>query len=314
MWRQARKVFLTHLLLSISVLTAILTSPVTHGQQASFLQTHHTERAETQFDYQWLDSNGELRTLSFSLPEDHPDDLFAKLKKFSASRMNRSLLRPLTHFARQQGWYQMEVRLSPFQKSIVYHPHIANSSLSLDRIAKMRAEEQKQRQAVLSESFLTTFTIPPNQIGLAPDHSRIAAASMAQVEPVSRAFYNSLSGSSARDYLPVIASFIQAIPYNELTNRLDSNGQGFLPPALLLLENKGDCDSKVTLMAPILKNLMPNMTMVVVYMPNHALLAIAVNALEDDITIEYNGMKLVVVEPTGPSQLNIGKLASSSTL
>lgn len=314
MGRQVWQALFTYLLLSFITLTAIFSSPVTYGQQVSFLQTHHAESAETQFDYQWLDPNGQLRTLTYSLPDDHSEDIFTRLKLFSAARMNRSLLRPLTHFAQQQGWYQMEVRLSPFQKSIMYYPHIANASLGMERIAKMRAEEQRQRQAILNDSFLTSLTIPPNQVGLAPDHSRIATASMAHVEPVSRAFYNRLSGSSARDYVRVIASFIQAIPYNELTNRLDSNGQGFLPPAQLLQANKGDCDSKATLMAAILKNLMPNMTMVMIYMPNHALLAIAVNALEDDITIEYNGMTLVVVEPTGPSQLNIGKLSSNSAL
>ena len=46
--------------------------------------------------------------------------------------------------------------------------------------------------------------------------------------------------------------FIQAIPYQLLDSQSGRSGKGFLSPRQVLEQNRGDCDSKVTLMAAML--------------------------------------------------------------
>ncbi len=314
MWWQAQLKSLTCLLffLFIAVLTSFPAMP--SAQQIVYQRVHNEALDQIEFNYQWLDQRDTLRSLSFTIHEPAAINVFDSVRQLSPQRMNRLLIPPLTQFARSQGWHQLEIALDTQQLTVSYKPHIRDRKESQKRVAQMRAQEGQKRQVMLNEHFLTMLNIPPNLEGIAPDHPRIALASTASVAPVSRAFYESLSGSTPRQYVDVIASFIQAIPYSALTNRLESGGKGFSSPVQLLLENRGDCDSKVTLMAAILRNLMPNINMAIVYLPNHALLAIAVNALEDDIVIDHDGVKLVVVEPTGPTKLSVGNLTPRSAL
>lgn len=314
MRRQARLAYSTSLLLLFLIPALAAFSTITSAQQTFFQRVHDPVLAQYDFHYQWHDHQNQLRTLFFSLNGPSLHQSIGHFTSLSPQQINRSLLQPLTYFAREQGWYQMEVSLSSLLGKIDYKPHLRDAKESRNRVSRMREQEQIERQRLLSENFLTFLTMPPNQIGIAPDHARIAAANIERLAPVSSSFFNSLSGSSVREYLSVITSFVQAIPYNDLTRRLESGGKGFYPPAQLLLENQGDCDSKVTLLAAILKGLMPNMTMAVVYLPNHALLALTINAQAQDITIEHNGVRFVVVDPTGPASLGIGQLSNSSAL
>lgn len=312
MWQQARLKGLVCLLFYSSI--ALNSVPTAFAQQVSHQRLHNEALNQYELNYQWRDQNNTLRNLNFTLQQPGSEGLFDSLRQLSPQRINRSLIRPLSQYARAQGWHQLEVSLASQQSAIIYEPNLRNSKTAQKRTALMREREQIERQLLLEKHYLTFLNVPPNQYGVAPDHPRIALASSSAVAPVSRAFYDSLGGSSPRQYVDVITSFIQSIPYSPLTNRLEAGGKGFSPPAQLLIENRGDCDSKVTLAAAVLRNLMPNISMAVVYLPNHALLAIAINALDDDTTIEHQGVKLVVLELAGPTQLSVGKLTDTSAL
>lgn len=314
MWRQARLAYPASLLLYFLLATLTTFSPIASAQQILFQREHKPLLAQYDFHYQWLDHQNQQRTLLFSLDEPKTHESIAYFRPLSPQQINRALLQPLAFFAREQGWYQMEIRLNSYRDIIKYQPHLRDAQAAQVRINRMREQEHIERQKVLQENFLTFLTMPPNQFGIAPDHARIAIANTALLMPVASSFLDSLSGASVREYISIITSFVQAIPYNDLTRRLDSGGKGFHTPARLLLENQGDCDSKVTLLAAILKGLMPNMNMAVVYLPNHALLALTINAQAQDITIEHNGMHYVVVDPTGPAPLGVGQLSSSNAL
>jgi len=105
---------------------------------------------------------------------------------------------------------------------------------------------------------------------------------------------------------------VQSIPYAKLESRLTSSGAGFSPPLDLLYRNKGDCDSKVTLTAAILRALMPRINLTIIYIDNHALLGIDILPEGDEVTIVKDDITYVVAEPTGPAILALGQVASFS--
>ena len=106
--------------------------------------------------------------------------------------------------------------------------------------------------------------------------------------------------------------FIQAIPYQLLDSQSGRSGKGFLSPRQVLEQNRGDCDSKVTLMAAMLAQLFPELKQAMVFMPGHALLGVALPAKPGDETLMWEGESYLLLEPTGPGQFAMGQIASTS--
>lgn len=109
-------------------------------------------------------------------------------------------------------------------------------------------------------------------------------------------------------------SFVQNIPYSTLESRLTSSGAGFNPPAKLLWENQGDCDSKMALTATILRSLMPRIDMAMIYIDEHAFIGIAVPAEAGEVNIEHQEVSYLLADPTGPALYKLGSLAPESEL
>ncbi|MCI2285671.1 hypothetical protein L3081_22700 [Colwellia sp. MSW7] len=123
-----------------------------------------------------------------------------------------------------------------------------------------------------------------------------------------------MSIKNIRKVTDYVLSFVQNIPYATLESRVTSSGTGFNSPAKLLWENQGDCDSKVTLTATILRALMPRIPMVMIFIDQHAFIGIATPATTGEMTIEYQGVNYLLGEPTGPGLYKLGKLAPESEL
>lgn len=283
-----------------------------NAQQVSFQLT--PEDNFTQFDYQWQDQYRQIHQISFTISNQEQSFAANSLRHLSPERLQREIVRPLQSYARNNGWFQMEVKYDAMRKSISFHAHLRDEEEAAERIRTMQAQAEREVDRILSENYLTQLTLPPNLTGYAPDHVKIARESVSSLSPVSTAFYEYLGGASPRQYVEVIASFIQSIPYSELNDRLGNSGAGFLSPISVLFANQGDCDSKVTLLAAILRNLMPNLKMGIVYMPQHAAFAVAIPPEEGEVTVTRESGQLLVIEPTGPALLRIGESAPSSQM
>jgi hypothetical protein len=107
---------------------------------------------------------------------------------------------------------------------------------------------------------------------------------------------------------------VQSIPYSTLESRITSAGAGFNPPLKLLWENQGDCDSKVTLTAALLRSLMPRINIALIFIDNHALMGVNIAAEigSEEMTIEHNGITYLLAEPTGPALLALGTISEDS--
>jgi hypothetical protein len=57
---------------------------------------------------------------------------------------------------------------------------------------------------------------------------------------------------------------------------------------------------------------LPTTKMIVLYLPNHALLGIALTPMADDRTIEYDGDVYVLYDPTGPALIPFGQVSEDT--
>ncbi len=116
---------------------------------------------------------------------------------------------------------------------------------------------------------------------------------------------------SDRARIALALAFFQEVPYAVLEDK-DRRGGDFLPAAALLAQNRGDCDSKAVALAAVLRTYAPSRKLVVVTMPEHAILAADVPAESGDQTIRAQGRQYVALEAAGPALAPVGRVSPHS--
>jgi len=165
----------------------------------------------------------------------------------------------------------------------------------------------------LHKTYYSRYVSPLGEKGVKPDHVRFAKESKALMLPVAQALYELLPEDlTGRSHTNLLLSWLQSIPYNKLEDRITANGKGYAPPPQVILNNQGDCDSKSVLMATIMRLLLPESNMVLLLLPNHALLGIGLPKQGDDETIELDGISYTLMEPTGPALFKVGEITEQS--
>ena len=119
--------------------------------------------------------------------------------------------------------------------------------------------------------------------------------------------------ATARDKVNAIFRFIQSIPYETITDLPDGKDRcGMRTPMITLLKG-GDCDSKSTLMAALIRSKkIADVVMVTIKMKDgtgHAILGIRVDVQRGDQTITYKGQKYVLAEAATTDVAHDGNLA-----
>ena len=279
------------------------------AQQLSFNKSKQNKMMS--FNYTWTDHQEQTIDISFALPLD---------------QLNKQIHRRFVPDVAQQYVYiellKAARKINPKQASVkVQHRgqalQIQVTSRSNDLLVKwqrlMKQSQEKALEQYLQESYYSHFHSHLGQKAVKPDHLRYIAENAATLAPVAKALYNTLPNNSARRvYVNLLLSWVQSIPYNELKNRLTSNGAGYLPPLSVVANNQGDCDSKTVLMASLLRSILPTLKMSMVFLPNHALLAIELPFRSQGQTLYINGTSYVLMEPTGPAKTPLGEIAASS--
>ena len=142
---------------------------------------------------------------------------------------------------------------------------------------------------------------------IAPDHARLAAEYADDVRPVAAAL--AVGAPDARTFVARALAFVQAIPYESGKAGAD---KGYRRPLSVLARNKGDCDSKSTLFLALVRSAHPELGAVVVYVPNHAFAAVALDPVGGERTFARDGVRYVGVEPVGPARIPVGKVSGKS--
>jgi hypothetical protein len=267
-----------------------------------------------QFNYQWLDYQGETQSLQFLLAKKSIFDRFRNFKVFKADMAKYSINNAL----------QKKLRAEPIRGVMIdFNKNSTNDEIVIKgrnnqtiNAAYTRVYKLKQTLSdqYLADNYYHQFITHDQINAVKPDHGRFANIASIDLKPVKPIILKKFSIKNIRKVTDYVLGFIQTIPYATLESRVTASGAGFNPPLKLLWENQGDCDSKVTLTAAILRSLMPRIKMILVFIDNHALLGIQVPVQANDQTVVIDGISYVLAEPTGPRLLPLGEIAPPSEL
>ena len=120
-------------------------------------------------------------------------------------------------------------------------------------------------------------------------------------------------GYGSMDIAGAVLSFAQtALQHREPDAAYDGkNTGGILPPITAIVRGWGDCDTKTALVSSILSN-WPQTRMIGISVPGHYLMAVLQIPGKRDLFVEYQGLKYVLLEPSGPAWLPPGRVADET--
>ena len=264
------------------------------------------------FSYQWLDNTKTQQSLDFSLTETALFDRFRKFKTYQPTLVKKVIYQAIQKHLQQTPIAGVQVifpKNSHNQNIEIKGRNQAQVNQAYQKVSQL---EQKFSQQYLTDNYYHQFTTYDQITGVKPHHTAIANASIGDLKTIKPLILDKVSIQNIRLVTNYVLGFVQNIPYSTLESRISSSGAGFNPPLKVLWENQGDCDSKMTLTAAILRALMPRISMVFVYSEQHAFIGIAIPPEAGDMTVTENDMTYVLAEPTGPALLNLGKLSPAS--
>ncbi|WP_414829714.1 hypothetical protein [Alteromonas sp. H39] len=292
---------------------AVILSFSTAAQQRLFKRlntdTHY------QFEYVWLDEQGEQQAIQFALEREALQDIPLQQTTYRPDIAQRYVAVEMTKAARDIDPRIARINVQQRGDEIQVGVRAASDAIVADIQDQLSSAKVAAFNNYLDKHYYTEYLTPLNQNAIKPDHVRYIRESTMALIPLSQAFYDQLQQhSDARHYMNLLLGWVQSIPYNTLEDRSESHGSGFSPPFTLLSQNQGDCDSKAVLTASIMRAFLPSTPMVLVLLENHALLGIALPPRAGDKTITQNGITYVMFDPTGPALLPFGKVSPDTIM
>jgi hypothetical protein len=267
---------------------------------------------EYQFNYQWQDSDDVKHKIAFMMSS---ADLFAPFRRFKTFKPNQAdnfIYLSIKRYLTEKPIHNVQVNFNRKQGKTQISIRAANQTLLEYAEREISELETQYRKQYLAENYYSLFTDADGQTGVKPDHVKFAHESIPLIKNLVEQMVPYVDKKDVRFIANYVLSFVQSIPYSALESRITSSGSGFNPPNNLLFQNQGDCDSKVTLTAAILKSMLPKLDLAIIYIPNHALIGIQAPYIEDEQHITIEGIDYVLAEPTGPAKYKIGHIAARS--
>ncbi|MBU2870230.1 hypothetical protein [Colwellia sp. E2M01] len=267
-----------------------------------------------QFHYQWLDSNSIQQSMNFTLSNEGLFERFRYFKSYQDNYAQKSIFKGVKKKLRQNPIAHVRIRYRKNNDQFYIEVKGTNEkqvAKAYQLIAKIEEEVTAQ---YLAENYYQLFTDHTRNTGIKVNHVTIANDSVADLKPLKSIILDHFSMLNIRKVTNYVLGFVQSIPYSTLESRLTSSGAGFNTPLQVLWENQGDCDSKMTLTASLLRLLMPRIKMALIFVDNHAFIGINIPAKPGEVTLMNNSVRYVLAEPTGPSLLPLGTLPPESEL
>jgi hypothetical protein len=295
-----------------SVSLALFLTTTVQAKQLSF--TKQVQENNYTFAYQWLDHDKVHQSIRFNLTKPALFERFRMLRPYKNEFAQKTILRTIKKQLMKQPLTGANAVFEQHKSRTV----IKVKGLDEENVAaaykKIKMIEQEVTKEYFKKNYYQRFTTPDQKTGIKVDHVNIAQLSVPDFKGLKLIILDQVSIKNIRQVTNFVLSFVQSIPYSTLESRLTSSGSGFNPPAKLLWENQGDCDSKMTLTATILRALMPRIDMAMIYIDQHAFIGIAIPAQGDEISIKYQRVNYLLAEPTGPALYKLGNLAPESEL
>ncbi|MCH9852726.1 MAG: hypothetical protein K0U45_04405 [Alphaproteobacteria bacterium] len=182
------------------------------------------------------------------------------------------------------------------------------------------AKFQKQYRILRNQSLKDYYLLLSKQQGgyaIRVDYHAVVDQHRAEMLPVMQGVVNDApTDSDLRVHIENALNFVQSIPYDTLEKR-DLNGlSGFLLPPSMIVQNRGDCDTKSAALLAMLSHIMPESLngypLIMVLIEGHAFIGANIKPRGDDTVHQYKGSDYVMMEVAGPGLFPVGKLAAQS--
>ena len=272
------------------------------------LQRGSSQDGELHYHYSWH-QQGQPVNFSFQLPEQSVHQHISSFRRYSPQLEHTLMRQALQQELGRQNIAGIQVELPPTGFPLplkVTARHAADARVLQQQLT---AHLQQARQDYLQRIYHTELTLKPNRRVIMIDHPRIVADALHDLLPVAAALQQKFPYTTTREISQFLLDWLQRIPYQDLYDRNMSSAAGFLPPLQLIQQHRGDCDSKVVLMAALLRLLLPDVPLVIVYLPEHAIIGIGMQSQSSDQQLRLDGQNFVLADPTGPALQQVGEIA-----
>lgn len=260
---------------------------------------------QLQFNYQFQ-VNAEPQQLSFSLDNQSLNNHFRQFRALKPALLQQYLWRDARAYVAQ--YPDARLQRLPGSDSLRYRLQ-APAELSAKLETELSQLLQTQQQRYLQQHYYYAITLPLGEQVIIPDHQRLMQDSLSALLPVANALHQKLMNLPSRQSVGYIGQWLQQIPYQDLSDRAESAGSSFSPPLKLLQENRGDCDSKAVLLAALVRMLLPDVKLAMIYLPQHAMLALQLPVQSSDDAVTIEGRDYLLLDPTGPALLPPGEIS-----
>jgi hypothetical protein len=266
------------------------------------------------FQYQWLDHDKNGQTINFTLNKEGLFERFRNFKTYQSSYAQKTILRRIKKKMQRNPIPGVQISYRQQQDKFLIEAKGLDKNKVAEAYRALARLEHEVTQKYLKDTYYQAFTNHEQINGIKVDHVSIANSSVADLKSLKPLILEHVSIQNIRKVTNYVLSFVQSIPYSTLESRITSSGAGFNPPLQVLWENQGDCDSKMTLTAALLRALMPRIDMALIYIDGHAFIGINIPGEAGEVTIMHNEVSYLLAEPTGPALLPLGTLAPESEL
>ncbi len=261
---------------------------------------------QRRFKMTFNDEEAQERTIRFDLPKaDVRSDMGAPLG-FPYEDAVAVQVKAARKYARTVQGVELKVRGLSRGISI--------SASGQDRRAMKAAMNGAQDAADEAfERYLDTHRWVRHRGKLQPDHARLVDDYSDDLAPVASALARGLDlddSDDQRTFARRALCFVQSIPYEERKRGKDY--AGYRRPLAVLGASKGDCDSKSVLYLAILRAALPDLPVAVMYIPNHAFVAVGLDKQKGDVSVRVDGVKMILAEPVGPARTRLGDAGKRS--
>lgn len=282
----------------------------TLGKQLLFTKKEHD--TGYRFTYQWLDHKEITRDLSFDLSHEVLFQRFRSFRAYQEQLAEKSINKAIYLAWKKKPIEQAKLRLLKRQGEYQLTIKAQNDKAYSAATEQLMLLKQQAINDYLNKEYYQQFTTANGETAVKPNHAEIAKTMVEDFKILKPLILEQVDLQNIRTATNYVLGFVQSIPYATLESRVTSSGAGFNPPNKLLWENQGDCDSKVTLSAALLRALMPRVKIILIFIDGHALFGIETRPVTGDFTLEHEGETFVLAEPTGPSVLALGSVSIES--
>lgn len=282
-------------------LTLLLAPWLAHASQTAFRTKH--QNGHVILAYKWEDRHRDTYTIQFNLPQDAVSQGNREFVAFDNTTANNHAYTIVRDYIHSQNIKGLDIQKTRQGFNLSYNGPSYRSA----RVQQLMEEAQTLRDKAYNDFISNAYYTRMDDKTIMPDHKRIAKRYIKAMRPVAEALAKDMRSMTQRERINHLMHFLQSIPYDTLTNRYNSNGAGFQTPYGLLINNKGDCDTKAVALMALLRNFYPKMRMVMVYVKDHAFIAINMPPKAGEKTLQLNNTPFIIADPTGPAQVKLGE-------